>query len=183
MTTSNNKLPKPDMAHPIHFMAFGFGAGCSPKAPGTMGTLMAVALYLPLSLLPLNYYLLVTLAVTLTGIGLCGWSANKLGVHDHPGIVWDEIAGYLITMVAAPKGWLWIFIGFVLFRFFDILKPWPISYLDRRVSGGFGIMLDDIVAGLAALACVQLVSQYKFIADIASATQALVAPGFWYTSL
>mgnify|MGYP000747760729 CR=1 FL=1 len=94
-------------------------------------------------------YALVLMAVTLAGIWLCGRAAQDLGVHDHPGIVWDEIAGYLLTMMAAPAGWPWIVIGFVLFRLFDVWKPWPIGWLDRRVQGGLGIMLDDLVAGAA----------------------------------
>jgi len=157
MTTSTPEtLPKPDLGHPLHLLAFGMGAGCSPKAPGTMGTLVAVAIYLPLSYLPIWAYLLVTLIVTFAGIWICGWSARQLGVHDHPGIVWDEIAGYLVTMLAAPVGLVWLLVGFVLFRFFDILKPWPISWLDRRVGGGLGIMLDDVAAGIAAFVCLQL---------------------------
>ena len=115
-----------------------------------------MALYLPLSYLPLWAYLAVTLAAVLAGIGICGWSARRLGVHDHPGIVWDEIAGYLVTMIAAPGGPAWILLGFLLFRLFDILKPWPIRWLDRSVGGGLGIMLDDVAAGLASLACLQL---------------------------
>lgn len=159
MTTSGSEqLPKPNLAHPIHFLAFGMGSGRISPAPGTMGTLAAVLLYLPLSYLPDVWYLGVTLLVSLVGIGICGWSARQLGVHDHPGIVWDEIAGYLVTMLWAPAGFLWMAIGFVLFRLFDILKPWPISWLDRRVGGGLGIMLDDLVAGLAAMACMQLLS-------------------------
>jgi phosphatidylglycerophosphatase A len=159
MTTSEaDALPKPSMGNIVHLLAFGFGAGCSPKAPGTMGTLLAVGLYLPLARLPLGVYLLVLLAVILVGIWLCGRAANDLGVHDHPGIVWDEIAGYLLTMVAAPAGWLWIIIGFALFRLFDIWKPWPIGWLDRRVGGGLGIMLDDVVAGVFAAACLQLLA-------------------------
>ena len=79
-----------------------------------------------------------------------------LGAHDHSGIVWDEFAGYFITMIAAPAGWVWILVGFALFRLFDIWKPWPISILDKQVDGGFGIMIDDIVAGFFALICLQL---------------------------
>ena len=157
-TSGTERLPKPSMGNPIHLLAFGFGAGCSPKAPGTMGTLLAVGLYLPLSHLPLWAYGLVLLLVTVAGIGLCGRAARDLGVHDHPGIVWDEIAGFLLTMFAAPAGWLWIVIGFVLFRFFDIWKPWPIRWLDRHVGGGFGIMLDDLVAGLLAAICLQFLA-------------------------
>ena len=161
MTTSmRERLPKPNMGNPVHFLAFGMGAGCSPKAPGTMGTLIAVALYLPLSHLPLWAYLLATVIVSVVGIWICGWSARDLDVHDHPGIVWDEIAGYLITMIAAPAGLLWMLIGFVLFRFFDILKPWPISWLDKHVGGDLGIMLDDVAAGIAALGCLQLLAYW-----------------------
>ncbi len=141
--------------HPVHFLAFGFGSGLSPKAPGTMGTLAAVPLYLLLAQTPLTVYLLATLLLCLVGIWICDRSSELLGVHDHGGIVWDEFAGYLITMIAAPSGWLWVAIGFALFRFFDVLKPWPISWLDRRVGGGLGIMVDDILAGFFALAVLQ----------------------------
>lgn len=146
------------MANPVHLLAFGFGAGCSPRAPGTMGTVLAVALYLPLATLPLPFYLGALALVTLAGIWICGRASRDLGVHDHPGIVWDEIAGFLLTMVAAPPGWSWILVGFLLFRLFDIWKPWPIAWLDRRVVGGLGIMLDDLVAGVFAAACLQLIA-------------------------
>jgi phosphatidylglycerophosphatase A len=144
------------LRRPLHLLAFGFGAGLSPRAPGTMGTLVAVPLYLLVSLLPLWGYLAVTAVVAVAGVWICGWSAARLGVHDHPGIVWDEIAGYLVTMILAPAGLAWVLAGFVLFRLFDILKPWPIGWLDRRVGGGLGIMLDDLVAGVFAFCCLQL---------------------------
>ena len=153
-------LPKPDKGNMVHMLAFGMGAGCSPKAPGTMGTLLAVAVYLPLSGLPLSVYLVVLGVVMLAGIWLCDRTARDLGVHDHPGIVWDEVAGYLLTMVGAPAGWPWIIVGFVLFRLFDIFKPWPIGWLDRRVKGGLGIMLDDLLAGLFAALCLQGVAYW-----------------------
>jgi phosphatidylglycerophosphatase A len=136
-------------------LAFGMGAGCSPKAPGTMGTLLAVAIYLPLSQLPLAAYAGVLVVTILVGIWLCDKAARELGIHDHPGIVWDEIVGFLLTMLAAPPGWHWILVGFLLFRLFDIWKPWPIGWLDQRVSGGLGIMLDDLVAGVFAAFCLQ----------------------------
>lgn len=154
--TESRPLPRPSLANPVHLLAFGFGSGCSPKAPGTMGTLLAVGLYLPLSLLSLPAYLFVLVVVIVGGIGLCDRAARDLGVHDHPGIVWDEIAGYLLTMVAAPPGLIWIVVGFALFRLFDIWKPWPISWVDRRVGGGWGIMLDDLIAGVFAALCLQL---------------------------
>ena len=156
----DRSLPRPALGNVVHLLAFGFGAGCSPRAPGTMGTLVAVALSLPLAQLPLAAYLGVLLLVTAAGVWLCGAAARDLGVHDHPGIVWDEIAGYLLTMVGAPSGWVWIAAGFALFRLFDIWKPWPIGWLDRRVGGGLGIMLDDLVAGLFAAGCLQLLSLF-----------------------
>ena len=161
MTTLPTDEPRarPDLRQPLHLLAFGFGSGLSPWAPGTMGTLVAVPIYLGLSLLPLWGYLAVTAVVAAVGVWICGWSAARLGVHDHPGIVWDEIAGYLVTMILAPAGLPWIVAGFVLFRLFDILKPWPIGWLDRRVGGGLGIMLDDLVAGVFAFCCLQLGAQ------------------------
>jgi len=140
---------------PVHFLALGFGSGLSPKAPGTFGTLAAVPIYLLLQSIPLPAYLGITALMFVIGVALCDISARKLGVHDHPGIVWDEVVGYLVTMTAAPAGWYWMVIGFVLFRFFDIIKPWPIRVIDRRVEGGFGIMLDDLLAGMMAALLMQ----------------------------
>ncbi|AHK79199.1 phosphatidylglycerophosphatase [Ectothiorhodospira haloalkaliphila] len=140
---------------PVHFLAFGFGSGLSPKAPGTAGTVAAIPIFLLLQGLPLWAYLLITALVVAVGIWICGESSRRLGVHDHPGIVWDEIAGFLITMIAAPAGWIWILVGFLLFRLFDILKPWPIGWLDKHLEGGTGIMLDDVLAGIYALIVLQ----------------------------
>jgi phosphatidylglycerophosphatase A len=142
--------------NPIHFLAFGFGSGAAPFAPGTFGTLAAVPLYLLFAQLPMGWYLLLLIATFGIGIYLCERTANDLGVHDHGGIVWDEFVGYWITMVAAPPEWWWLVVGFVLFRFFDILKPFPISWLDKHIHGGLGIMLDDAVAGTFAWLCLQL---------------------------
>jgi phosphatidylglycerophosphatase A len=149
------RLPRPDLGRPVQLLAFGFGAGCAPRAPGTVGTLLAVALYLPLSRLPLAWYSLLVVIMVLGGVWLCGRASSQLGVHDHPGIVWDEFAGLFITLWMAPDGLAWVAAGFLLFRLFDILKPWPIGWLDRRVRGGLGIMLDDVVAGLFAWVCLQ----------------------------
>lgn len=132
------------------FFALGFGSGLAPKAPGTFGTLAAVPLYWFLQDLPLTTYLLICLVATVFGVWVCDAYSRQLGVHDHPSIVWDEVVGYLITMTFAPAGWQWIVTGFVLFRLFDIWKPWPINLLDKHVSGGFGIMVDDILAGIYA---------------------------------
>jgi len=156
MSKNNRRLLLSDLKDPVNFFALGFGSGLSKYAPGTMGTLVAVPLYLLLQPLSLIYYVAVAILITLIGVWICDRSANTLGVHDHPGIVWDEIAGYLITMIAAPTGWQWIVLGFVLFRLFDIWKPWPIKLIDRQVAGGFGIMLDDVVAALFAWGMLQL---------------------------
>lgn len=141
--------------NPIHFLAFGFGSGLLPKAPGTWGTLVAIPIWYALSFLSLPWYVVATLLLSILGIGICHYSAKKLGVHDHPGIVWDEFCGYLVTMIAAPTGWIWPIIGFILFRIFDIIKPWPIKWLDKKVHGGFGIMIDDLLAGFFALLIMQ----------------------------
>lgn len=140
------------LANPIHFLALGFGSGLAPKAPGTFGTIAAVPLVCLLAYsTTLTGYLLVTLIASVIGIWLCGRTAKDMMVHDDSSIVWDEIAGLLITLIAVPLSWQTLLLGFLLFRIFDILKPWPISYLDARVHGGFGIMIDDILAGLFAL--------------------------------
>jgi phosphatidylglycerophosphatase A len=138
------------------WLATGFGAGLSPVAPGTAGTLVGALFYIAMARLPLVAYLVVVLALALAGVWLCGWAGRILGVTDHPGIVWDEIVGLLIAMAASPPGWQSLVLGFALFRLFDILKPWPVGHIDRRVSGGLGVMLDDVMAGLYALACLQI---------------------------
>jgi phosphatidylglycerophosphatase A len=152
-----NKLPKELLKNPVHLAAFGFGSGYAPKAPGTFGTLMAVLLYLPMQNWPLIWFCGFIVLSFLLGIYLCGKAAETLGVHDHGGIVWDEFVGFWITMIAAPPGWQWIVLGFVLFRLFDIWKPQPIAFLDKHVEGGLGIMLDDVLAGIYAFICLQLI--------------------------
>lgn len=144
---------------PVHFLAFGFGSGLSPFAPGTAGTLAAIPLYLLLVQLPLWGYVVALLLMALVGIWICGESSRRLGVHDHGGIVWDEFAGFLLTMLAAPAGWVWMVVGFCLFRLFDIWKPWPIRLVDRDVPGGFGIMFDDILAGIYAWIALQVLAR------------------------
>lgn len=146
---------KPDMRNPVHFLAFGFGSGLSSKAPGTMGTLAALPVWYLLAQLPLAGYLAGLLLVIAVGPYLCGKTARDLGVHDHGGIVWDEIAGFLLTMLLVPVSVWMALIGFALFRLFDIVKPWPIGWLDKHVHGGTGIMLDDLVAALYAGGCIQ----------------------------
>jgi phosphatidylglycerophosphatase A len=135
---------------PIHFLALGFGSGLSPWAPGTAGTLVAVPLIMFIGLFGWYAHLIVAVVICVVGIFICGRSAAKLGVHDHPAIVWDEIGGFAITMLAVPLTWYWLVAGFTLFRFFDIVKPWPIREADHRLHGGLGIMLDDMMAGAIA---------------------------------
>ena len=147
---SNNLTTKQILTDPVLFLAFGFGAGLAKKAPGTFGTLAAIPVYLVLMQGNLFVYSFITILVILSGIWICGGAAEKLGEHDFSGIVWDEIAGYLVTMWLVPFSWQMVVIGFLLFRVLDIFKPWPIKWIDNKVSGGVGIMLDDIVAGLFA---------------------------------
>ena len=134
--------------NPIHFLAFGFGSGLSPLAPGTCGTAVAVVLYTFLPPMHWSVYLLMIALTFVAGIWLCGKTSKDLGVHDHGGIVWEEFVGYWVTMFMAPSGWEWVLGGFIVFRILDILKPWPIKWFDSRYTGGWGIMVDDAVAGI-----------------------------------
>lgn len=145
------------LSDPIQFLALGFGSGLSPKAPGTMGTIAAIPIFWLMAGMPPLYYAAVLGIMAMFGISICGQAATKAGVHDHPAIVWDEIVGFLITMFLMPFTWQTVLVGFVLFRFFDIVKPWPISWLDKHCHGGLGIMIDDVVAGLAAFICMWLI--------------------------
>lgn len=155
MPTESAKFKLTD---PVQFLALGFGSGLAPKAPGTFGTLAVIPLYLLMitQLAPLTYALL-TLVMAVSGIYICAKAAEAAGVHDHPAIVWDEFVGFLITMFLIPLSWQSLVVGFALFRLFDIIKPWPISVADRKLQGGFGIMFDDVLAGLLALACMHLI--------------------------
>ena len=145
------------LLNPVHFLALGFGSGLAPKMPGTFGTLASLPLVVLLShYAGFSLYVFVTLLVCIAGIWICGKTAEDMRVHDDSSIVWDEVAGMLITMLAVPLSWQTLLAGFLLFRFFDIIKPWPISYLDKYVHGGFGIMIDDVLAGLFALGVLHL---------------------------
>lgn len=135
---------------PVHILAFGGGAGLSPRAPGTAGTLVAMVLEQATHALALGLRIAITIGILVVGIWICGESARRLGEHDHPGIVWDEFGGYFLLMLVVPAGWLWALAGFVTFRVFDVLKPWPIREIDHRMTGGAGIMLDDALAGVYA---------------------------------
>lgn len=153
---STKPTDKLSLANPVHFLALGFGSGLAPKAPGTFGTLAAIPVWWLLAQGGGLVYLLGTLLAIAIGPYVCGKAARDMGIHDHGSIVWDEVAGYLITMLLVPVSWLWALVGFGLFRFFDILKPWPISWLDKKLAGGTGIMADDILAGVFAAIVMQL---------------------------
>ena len=146
------------LGSPVHLIAFGLGTGLMPKGPGTAGTVVGIPLFLAMMGLGLPLFAAITAVLAIFGCWVCGESARRLGVHDYGGIVFDEIVGYLIAAapllpaLALNRHGLWagLAAAFVLFRIFDIWKPWPISWLDARLHGGVGIMVDDLVAGLFA---------------------------------
>jgi phosphatidylglycerophosphatase A len=147
-TPGRATLKKVVFGSPAGFLAFGFGSGLSPFAPGTMGTLVAVPFLFALKGLGNPGFWIALALLFGLGVLLCGQVSRQLGVHDHGGIVWDEMVGYWLSAALVPLQWPWLLAAFLLFRFFDIVKPWPIRQLDKKVSGGFGIMIDDIVAAL-----------------------------------
>jgi phosphatidylglycerophosphatase A len=118
--------------------------------PGTWGSLVAIPLILIYAFFPVWMFVLLTLIGFIAGIYICDRTCRDLNVHDHSAVVWDEIIGMLITFIAIPLSVLHILIGFLLFRFFDVVKPWPIRWLDRHVTGGLGVMVDDVLAGIFA---------------------------------
>ncbi|MDZ7789570.1 MAG: phosphatidylglycerophosphatase A [Xanthomonadales bacterium] len=138
------------------FLAFGFGSGLAPFAPGTAGSLAAIPLALPLVYLPLPAAIAVIAAAFAFGVWLCGRVGRRLGVHDHSGIVFDEFVGLWLVLVLVPFHWAWWLAAFAVFRIFDAAKPWPIGWFDRRVHGGFGVMLDDVLAAGFSLAVLLL---------------------------
>jgi phosphatidylglycerophosphatase A len=146
----SNDLRHRVLRDPVHILAFGLGTGLSRWAPGTVGSLLGVALAAWTLQLPMTFRIGIGLVMVVAGIWICDVSARRIGEHDHPGIVWDEIAAmYLVLLLPLPSPWAWV-LAFALFRFFDIVKPWPIRDLDHRLGGGLGIMLDDLVAALYA---------------------------------
>jgi len=145
-----------DLKTPVHFIACGFGSGLAPKAPGTFGTLAAIPCWLALQMLDRPLYWLVVALAFVLGVFVCGRAARDIGVQDHGAVVWDEFVGLWIALAAVPPDWFWVLLGFALFRLLDIWKPWPIRWCDRNVHGGFGVMLDDAVAGFAVFAILQI---------------------------
>jgi phosphatidylglycerophosphatase A len=146
-----DNLPQKVLTDPVNFLAFGLGSGLAPVAPGTFGSVPGVLLFWATMDMALGIQIGIAAALFLSGIWICGESARRIGVHDHGGIVWDEICGMYVTLLLAPPTLLGFALAFGLFRFFDIVKPWPIRDLDHRLGGGLGIMLDDLVAALYAL--------------------------------
>lgn len=150
----------------VWFLGVGLGSGLSPKAPGTMGSLVVLILYpvwLAIGLIPSIISIII---MSLVGIYICGRTAEIMQVHDDGRIVWDEFAGQSIVLLPliywSELAWWWIIPAFALFRLFDVWKPFPIGWADQQVSGGLGIMLDDLLAGLMAMLCL-IVLIYIFI--------------------
>ena len=143
-------------SHPAHLLAFGFGAGLVPKAPGTAGTLVAIPLFAALMYTPEIVHYVVLLALFLIGLPVCARANRALGVDDHGSIVWDEIVAFMLVLEFTPLAWHWWLAAFLLFRLFDIWKPFPIRQLDAKVGGGFGVMLDDLLAALYAVAALKI---------------------------
>lgn len=153
---SQQPLPPEIWQNPLYFIAFGLGSGAMPFAPGTFGTLMAIPFYLLIQPFSLSVYLLIVACFIIFSMWICERASRQIHIHDHPGMCIDEFAGFFVTMIHAPRGWLPIVVGFLLFRLFDIWKPWPINWLDKNIHGGIGMVLDDVVAGLVACALMQI---------------------------
>ncbi|NRB72640.1 MAG: phosphatidylglycerophosphatase A [Xanthomonadales bacterium] len=142
------------------FLALGFGSGLVPKAPGTFGTLAAVPLALALKQLPLGAQLVLITFAFMLGVWVCDRVGKRLGAADHGAMVWDEFVGYWVAVLLIPVTFGWLLTAFVLFRLLDILKPWPIRALERRSSGGFGVMVDDLLAGILTMLLLMLLGQW-----------------------
>jgi phosphatidylglycerophosphatase A len=155
------RIPASMLRQPVHFLALGFGSGLAPVAPGTFGSVVGLALGLLALRLGFWPATALTLAAIVAGFWICGESARRLGVHDHPAIVWDEVAAMMLVMLAAPATWWGALLGFGLFRLFDVWKPWPIREVDHGLRGGAGIMLDDILAALMVVAILLLIRRYS----------------------
>jgi phosphatidylglycerophosphatase A len=155
-------IPAKVWRNPWYFIAFGLGSGAMPFAPGTFGTLMAIPFYLLLRQLPLLYYISFVLIFIIFASILSDKISKDTSTHDHPGMCIDEFAGFFVTMVNAPVGWQWILLGFIFFRFFDIVKPWPINIIDKKMQSGFGMILDDVLAGIYAFTIIQIINSLFF---------------------
>lgn len=152
----------PMLKNPIHCLSLGLGAGLVPTMPGTVGTLLALVFYSVLQNLTLPFYLSFVVMALILGCIFCQYTAQALQRQDPSQIVWDEMVGYWFTMSFAPRGWFWMVLGFILFRFFDIVKPWPIHTIEHKLPGGGGIMLDDMMAGVYAMVILQIFAWLGF---------------------
>jgi phosphatidylglycerophosphatase A len=150
------------VSHPAHAIAFGFGAGLSPFAPGTAGTALGWAIGWALGALHPAAFVSVVLAFFLVGLWACEVTGRHLGVADHGAMVWDEVVAFLLVLCIVPRELAWQGAAFALFRFFDIVKPPPIRQLERRFGGGFGVMFDDIVAAGYTLLVLAVVKRVFF---------------------
>jgi phosphatidylglycerophosphatase A len=149
------------VSHPAHFIAFGFGVGLSPVAPGTFGTLLALPMYAWLApRLDNQAFLLLLAGMFLVGAWACEISGRRLGVHDHGGMVWDEVTAFMAVLFFTPAALPWQASAFLLFRLFDIVKPMPIRYIDRNIRNGLGVMFDDMLAAFYTLLCL---AGWKFL--------------------
>ena len=151
MKKSTDNFARSVMTNPIHFLAFGFGIGLIPFAPGTFGSLVGLLLFFITLDLGFDIQLIIALIAIFSGVWICGESAKKIGIHDHKGIVWDEIVGIYVTLLATSFSLINWALAFILFRLMDIFKPWPINYLDKKIKGGLGIMLDDLFAAFYSI--------------------------------
>lgn len=149
-------VPESVWKNPVHFIAFGFGVGIVPFAPGTFGTLIAIPFYLLLQPLNVTAYVIITILIALACSWVCDRTSKDIGVEDHQGMCLDEVAGFLVAMINAPRGLGWIVTGVVLFRVFDIWKPWPIRAIDEKMHSGLGMVLDDVLAGVFTFGMLQL---------------------------
>lgn len=151
------------IAHPAYFFALGFGSGLAPKAPGTFGTLIGLPLFWLMLDLTFATQLTIILLLFLLGIYCCDKTGKALGVSDHGGIVWDEIVAIMLVLTFTPNQWLWWLIAFLLFRLFDIWKPYPIRQFDAKLKNGFGVMFDDLLAAIYAIVSLKLLLWTNFI--------------------
>ncbi|PPC88694.1 MAG: phosphatidylglycerophosphatase A [Methylotenera sp.] len=163
LANSNQPSFKLLVAHPAHFFALGFGSGLVPKAPGTFGTLIGLPLFWLMLDLTFATQLTIILSLFLLGIYCCDKTGKALGVSDHGGIVWDEIVAIMLVLTFTPNQWIWWLFAFVLFRLFDIWKPYPIRQFDAKLKNGFGVMFDDLLAAIYAIVSLKILLWTNFI--------------------
>ena len=160
--------PRPDLrfllSSPAAFLALGGGTGLVPKAPGTAGSLLAIPLVLILQLAPFGWQVGVWVTMVVAGVSLCDRIGRTLGDPDHGAIVWDEICGQAIVLLLAPPGFGWMLVGLLAFRLFDIVKPWPIHIIDRRMPNGLGAMGDDLLAAIYAVLLLRIAERLLEVA-------------------